>query len=386
MKVRIYKTIKDVDEKEWDAIVGHDRLICTYRYLEAIEKSRINDTRYYYPVVYEGEEIVAHTSVYFISTELDTFARGSIKKIITAIRRKWKGFLILRSLECGTPVALGNTISFRRGISQKDVLRRLIQAIERLAEEIHVKVVLVRDFHDHELSLFDYLIELGYVRIHNLPNTKLEIRWKNFDEYLNAMRSNYKRKVIKRMEKCSKGNVTFELIKNFSGYADDLERLWVNIYKNAKEYTRERLTSVFFRNIDRYLGDKSGIILAKKDGIPLGFSLLLFDEQTLISMFFGLDYKYNKEYYIYFNLYYKMIKLAVKEGFKNIDMGITTLIPKKDVGAVVVTLNMYMKHFNPFLNKIIPKVFDWMASREETGSREVFKTARERNVTREVHI
>jgi len=373
MKVKIYDSITEIGKKEWDSIVGKNHLICTYKYLEAIEKSQINDCRYYYPVIYDRDEIIAHACIYFISTKLDTFARGITKKIINLIRRKWKGFLILNSLECGTPVALGSTISFKNGVDKVAVIEQICQEIEDLAKKFRIKVVLFRDFYDEELSLYDHLIKLGYKRVHNLPNTTIEIRWNNFDEYLNSMRSNYKKKIKKRMEKCYRGNITVEIFKNFSNYADELEKLWMNVYGHAKEYKRERLSAIFFRNIDKCLGDCSAVILAKKDNIPIGFTLLLFDDETLIPMYSGLDYNCNKEYYIYFNLLYKIVEVGIKEGMKDIDMGITTLIPKKDIGANVAPLYVYMKHFNPLLNGVIPKVFDLMTPQDNIKSRNVFK-------------
>ena len=176
------------------------------------------------------------------------------------------------------------------------------------------------------------------------------------------------------MKKCQGGNVSFQVLRNFSEHADDLQKLWANVYNHATEYQRERLTTSFFRNIDKDLGDRSGIILARKGDIPVGCAILLFDDATLISMFFGLDYSYNKEYFIYFNLLYKIVELGIEEKMSDIDMGITTLAPKKDIGAYATTLNMYMKHFNPLLNKIVPKAFDIMTPQDDDGPRRVFKT------------
>ncbi len=130
MHAKVYNSITEVPEKAWDAIVENNRLICTHRYLEAVEKSEINDCRYFYPVLYENGEIIAHTCVYFISTELDTFAQGVTKKTTNTIRRCWKNFFILRSLECGTPVATGTTISFREGANRADVLETICMEVE----------------------------------------------------------------------------------------------------------------------------------------------------------------------------------------------------------------------------------------------------------------
>jgi len=54
-------------------------------------------------------------------------------------------------------------------------------------------------------------------------------------------------------------------------------------------------------------------------------------------------------------------------------MGITTLDPKKDMGSQIVNLNMYMKHSNPLLNRLLPVLFDMITPPDTTGPRNVFK-------------
>ncbi|MBU0683629.1 MAG: GNAT family N-acetyltransferase [Candidatus Omnitrophota bacterium] len=375
MDVCIHESVKDVDESKWDVIVGRNRLICRHKYIRAVEDSQINDCRYFYPVVYDGEDIIAHTSVYFISTELDLFAQGATKKIIHSIRKKRKDFCILRSLECGTPIALGNTISFKEGIDQRKVFTMLYEKIESLAKEMKVKVLLFRDFNEEETPFYDILKDLEYVKIHNLPNTKIDIKWKTFDEYLSAMRSQYRWKIVNRMKDFYKDDVFMEIVNEFSQYSGELERLCRNVYDQAKEYKRERLPAVFFENMDKYLGERSAIILAKKGKIPIGFTLLFFDDDILIPIFSGLDYNYNYDYSVYFNLLYKSVDVAIQNSMKCVELGITTLVPKKEIGAEVVPLNMYMKHFNSFLNRIVPKAFDLMTPQDKTKVVRVFKKA-----------
>jgi len=373
MKVKIYRSITELSEAEWDAIVGKDRILCTHKCIEAIEKSGFGEGRCYYPVVYDGNEIIAHASAYFISTELDLFAQGVIRKMICLVRRKWKNFFILRSLECGSPISIGNTISFRDGIDRAGALGALCHGIEGLAKELGINFLLFRDFYNEEVEFYDLLKERGYMKIHNLPNAEIKVRWKSFDEYLNSMRSNYRRKIIKRMDKCAKANISIRVVKNFSTHTPELKRLYDNVYDQAKEIKRERLAESFFQNINKYLGEKTVMLSAVKDDRLIGYMLLLFSGKTLITKFPGLNYDYNKEYCVYFNLFYKTIELAIETGMDNIDMGITTLDPKKDMGSDIVTLNMYMRHSNPFLNKILPTLFEMITPPDTTGPRNVFK-------------
>jgi predicted N-acyltransferase len=373
MNVKIYRSISEVNESRWDAIVGKDRIFCTHKYIEALEKSGMNEGKCYYVAAYDGDEIIAHASVYFISTELDVFAQGAIRKIVHLIRRKWKNFLILRSLECGPPVALGNTLSFKDGTDRGEALRSLCDGIEGLAKELGIKFILFRDFYEDDAGICGLLKGRGYENIHNLPKAEIKIRWKSFDDYLNSMRSNYRCKIVKSMEKCAKANISIRTLKNFSGNSRELKLLYDNVSRQAKEIQREHLTEIFFQDLNKYLGEKAVVLAALKDDKLIGFMLVLFNGKELIPALLGLDYDCNREYCIYFNLFYKTIELAFETGMDKIDMGITTLDPKKDMGSDIVVLNMYMKHSNPLLNKIISVLFDMVTPPDTTGPRNVFK-------------
>ncbi len=373
MKVKVHESIEKIDKTQWDSIIGRNRIICSHDYLKAVERSGINNCKYYYPVAYKDNKIIAHTSVYTISTELDLFAQGKTKQIIELIRRKWVNFLVLRSIECGTPVALGNTISFAEGADRAEAFESIHREIEGLGEKLNLKMFLFRDFYEKELCFFDSLTGKNYARIHNLPNAKIPIRWKSFEEYLDSMKSNYRRKIIKRMEHLYLNNVSVELLEDFSEYSDDLLRLWTNVNNNAKEYCREKLTASFFKNLDTCMGSRSRIILMKKNNVPVGCALLLFDDDVLVSMYYGLDYKYNKDFFLYFNLLYKTVEIAIEYGMKEVDMGITTLVPKKDLGADIIPLYMYMKYTMPGFRMLVPKAFDSMTPQDELMPRNVFK-------------
>jgi len=60
INTRVYESISEVDPDEWNSVVGCDRLIARHEYLLAVEKSNINDCKYFYPVIYDGNGIMAH--------------------------------------------------------------------------------------------------------------------------------------------------------------------------------------------------------------------------------------------------------------------------------------------------------------------------------------
>ena len=373
LRLEVIKSISEIDENKWDSIVGKDRIICSYRYLRAVEESKINDCDYRYLLVYDGNELVAHACVYSMSFELDVLARGMIKKAISMTRKIFPNFLRLKFVECGTPVALGNTISFAGGIQRRDALSLIAKGMEGVAMSKKIGLTLLRDFTDKETAFFDHLGADGYVRVLNLPNAVMDCHWNSFEEYLGDLKSHYRNDIKKQIKQARDKGISVEVRDNFEDIAFDLLKLWKNTYDRAREYRREILTEDFFKNISFYLEEKSKVILLKRGAKTLGFMLVLSDDFILRCMFLGMDYKHSKECAIYFNSFYNTIKLAIEENKKKVEMGITTISTKAHLGAYVEPLFMYMKHSNHFLNSIITGIFKFVTPNAQHDSKRVFK-------------
>lgn len=374
MHTIIHNSIHEIKPSEWNAIVGQDRLICRHEFLRAVEASNINDCRFFYPVVYSETGIRAHTCLYTITTDLDSFARGAARRIVNALRRPFPGFLRIRSLECGTPVALGHTFSFREGSPQNEIVCELLDAMNRLAHTQQVGVLLIRDFNPEQAPAFRFLQNLGFHRIHNLPYADMDIEWTSFDEYLQALRSPYRYKVQSWKKRFSDAGGRMLLLPRFADAAETLEKLWMNTYDRAVEYRRERLTAEFFRQCDIQLAERSSVIMALQGDKPVGFLLLLHDDQTLIPLFCGLDYTGHRSSGVYFNLFYQAIETAIAWRKKHIDWGITTMEPKTEIGAKVLPLEMYMKAFDSLRDALYPRLFSWMTPVTPPTGKKVFKS------------
>jgi len=373
MRTEVHTSITQIDRDEWNSIVAPNRLICRHEYLEAIENSQINDCRYFYPVIRdESGKLLAHTCLYFISTELDLFATGALKWGIQKIRNLWPSFLILRSVECGTPVALGNTISYADG-ECAELLAEIVRATENVAKEIGVKVLLFRDFYDGNLAFYDQFLDLGYKRIHNLPSVHMDVRWASFDEYLGSMRSEYRYRLRQRQVAFRKNGGDIHVWRSFGEHADLLARLWMNTFDKATEYKREVLTPAYFRELDRRLGDDCFLIVATLGQEPVGFCLMLHDGPLLSWVFSGLDYSKSRKSFAYFNMIYAVVDFGIQHAYREIDLGITTLIPKLDVGGEVTTQYMYMRHIGSPIGRLTPRLFDLMTPQPKVRKRNVFK-------------
>jgi predicted N-acyltransferase len=353
------------------------RLICTHRFLRAVQDAGINGCQFLYPTVYAGDRLVAHTSMYLITSELDMFGDGWLGKLVGGAARRFPALTRFFSLECGTPVALGTTISMLPDVDRPAVLRLLSDEAKRLAREHRTDGILFRDFLDSELGEFGLFGDLGFLRVPNLPVATLNVPWKTTQAYEADLRHSYRRAYRRRRRVLAEAGVTARVVVDFAPLANELAGLWRQVYDRASEYRREILPPAFFTRISEELGEESSVLLLEKDERPLAFALLLREENQLLWPYCGLDYAVNEQYELYFNLLYEIVHHAIRLGVPEVDMGITTLDAKKRVGATVQPLHMYMRHCGLLFREIGPRLFRLLTPGDGTPDYRVFKNSSE---------
>jgi len=370
LRIDVLPTIEAVDPVEWDGIVGEDGVIRSHAFLRAVERSSLNDCRFWYLLARDAEgRLLGHCSVFRISLFLDLFATGPMARLTSAIRRVMPGFMRLQMLECGTPVALGHLFSFAPGADRPSLTAAFAERIDRLARDERLHRRVIRDFTPTEMPAFDAFAKRGYKTVPNLPDCVLDNRWPSFDDYLKSMRSEYRYKVRRRMQSAARAGIRCEVRTSFADLAPRLEALWTATYQRSREYQREILTARWFEEMDA-LGDRSRVVLLLKGDLVVAFAFVLVDDRTLRFLYTGLDYEHNREDSLFFNLLYHVVRTGIELRRPHIELGITTYPPKMDVGGRRSTLLMYMKHSRV---PIVTTLFRLMTPAHPEGGRHVFR-------------
>lgn len=373
MRIEVHNTIEAVSPHAWDEVAGADAVIRTHGFLLAVERSQINDCRYWYVTAWDGDRLVAHCSFFSISFFLDIFAEGAVARAFGAVRRVFPGFLRLRLMECGSPVALGHMFSIRPECAAADVLPQFIAAIEATARAEGIAMLVTRDFTPEQMGEFEAFKTRGYGVVDNLPDCVLENRWATFDDYLASMRSEYRYKIRKRIGVAQKAGIRAEVRGDFADLAPRLRALWHNTFQRSREYQREILTETYFEQMDRCLGDQSCVVLLKKGDEIVAFALVLLDARTLRFIYTGLDYEHNREDCLFFMLLYEVVRLGIERGRPLMELGFTTYPPKMDVGAQLQPLRMWMKHSRRSLSPAVVALFRATTPAQKVTARKVFR-------------
>lgn len=360
LETRIFKSITEVSPAAWDAIRGPDTHISSHAFIRAVEESSINDCDFDYPVIYQNGEIVAHTCVYSITTDLAVFSKGAAHTIIATIRKVFPGFLAIKLVECGSPVQVGNMITISDKCADKNAaLRLLCDAVERIAARKRIKLLLIRDYYEHNRLFFDQLKNWGYHEVPNLPDTFMEIHWSTFDDYVKSMRSRYRNRLKSRYRIIKPRNVTWESVIGFGEYAEVFARQCKNIFDNAREYAREILPPAFYENLSQYVGERAQVIVFREKGRIVAHGLMMFEDTAVRSMYVGKEFD-DSATDLYAIILLEQAKLAIERGYKLFKVGITSYTFKSEMGAKLIPVHMYMKHREAWFPWLIPWVFTKM--------------------------
>lgn len=371
IQVAVTDSITQISVARWNGLVSRDEPQLRHDFLCAAEKSGVINNPRYVTVERHGE-LIAVAVTDDLPIDLLTLAAPNLKSLATKIRRgPLRNFLMLKSVACGPIITncrpnlyISPDLS---GQARAEVNAALIKAIDALPGGG------LRVFFEHPLESADDLqnafSENGYVRALSLPGTRLEIIWPNFDAYIGAMRKFYRRTI--RHDQKVGANLEFNIERDFGHLAPEIHRLYLNVLARAKSGFEE-LTEEFFREIGSCEDARLVTARLKTTGELVGVELLLLGETGMQDLYTGVNYDYNDECNLYFNLIYPGIAMACENGYQRLTTGQTSYKFKSRLGVETFDLFIFLKHRNPLVNAFLHRFHPVFCPETETFHHHVF--------------
>lgn len=370
-RVQVFASIHDLPAAAWDEIAGPAAAPRSHAYLAAIEASGINDCRYFYPVVFDAAgRVLAQACVYTITTDLTQTLPERWQSVAAALKRLWPGFLQVKITECASPLVPGHSISVRAGAPRAALIRRLGEAVADLARREGSRLVVFRDFLDAERVDADALFDAGYKRASNMPLARIRVRWTSYDEYLDAMRSRYRKDLKRRLERVERGGQHALRLTRFAAHATLWAEQVATMYERSKSFKRERIGARYYEEMERIPADYRMVLAAERDGHLVAHGLVLFDAEHTIATYFGRDA--GPPGNEWFHLLNEVIRLGIERGSRYICLGLGSYDAKSLVGADFEALHCYARSTLPWVNWLMRRMPDRMA-RPEVRARRIFR-------------
>lgn len=361
-----------VAAEDWDALVSPGNGPLRHDYLAAWDLAELPGLRSR-PVVAWADgspRPVAAAPGHFYDLDLPRVRSPHLPAAVRAIRRLWPGFLNARVYELGSPTPLTNPFLVDDADRRRPAAEALIAAAVEEARSGGARFLLVQNFARRSVPAAAELARRGFAPVPMLPTAVVDLPYDSFDAYLGAMRASYRRRARRTLERSA--DLRAERLDEFADIADELGRLWRLVYDRASELKREVLPAAFFRALSD-LDDVSVLAMRRGDGSIASFALLLADHPWLSFLYCGFEEVAGRDEGAYFRLLYEIVRLGIEGGFRQIDLGMTTLEPKLDVGGVPVPLFAWVKHRNPLLQRLMLALANGPLRPPEVARRNVFK-------------
>jgi len=187
----------------------------------------------------------------------------------------------------------------------------------------------------------------------------------SFEEYLNALRSPYRRRVKKAL---SKGENL--LVRGFDrqAFSETHYRLYLSIMART-ENPLEVLPLEFFREYEAEFLE----FIDKKTGGVIGFVQLKTMNHRLHFLFGGFEKQENEGRELYTNMLLAILKTGIDRKVKVIEFGQTAEASKLKLGCREVPKYMMVHHSNSFLNRIIQGLLPLLTYKPYPIQHHVFK-------------
>jgi len=368
LQVEVKRSVDEIDAEAWNGLVAnHDRMLAQ-EVLAAIEHSRLENASHWYLTFYDRCHIVAVAVLSEFEVSLDLLLSRRIQKLVAKIRNVWSSFLRIRILFCGLPLSVGRSaLAIPDKRYQPAVVKKLVETMQELAELNKTRYMCLKEFTANEMSCLGHLRELGFFKAYSIPKMTFHLNWSDYPTYLQSMRHNYRRMILKNLKKLGldhhgpvlshptaveRIDAELRLVSLSECSPLQFHRLYSQVIHRA-EHRLEILNESFFEKLYEALGYDLEILAVISQGRIIGSALLIADKGSLAFLLAGLDYERRDAHDVYMNLLHGIVALAFERKCEIVDLGQTCYWLKQRIGATPEEMCFWFRAKNRSIHMVL---------------------------------
>jgi hypothetical protein len=363
----MFDSIDHVKEETWNALAG-DEFFMRTDYLRVLEKHPPSNMKFRYAMMHRGNkpvgvccfQVIEFTGESFGSlTDPEGREKDSVKKALKDFLKRKAEKIRIRLLIAGNAFSSGqHGFVFSEEIEAKEAFRALADVIYRVsrADKLFGKVsaVLVKDFDPGMEKFSKELKHFKYYDFRVEPAMILDLdpAWKNFEDYLGAMSSKYRKRAKTIMKNGSALKIRSLSASEIQKNGERIMQLFDAVHLKAK-FRLASLTIGYFAELKRVFGDDFMLHAYFLGDTMVGFRTTIVTPHSTDAHFVGLDYSVNRDHDVYQNMLYDYVKETFDRGRRTLFLGRTASEIKSTIGAKPLELYCYARHRNPLHNRFI---------------------------------
>ncbi len=350
----------------WDTVTAHRGALMERAYFRELERALPDNLDLRYALLYRDAEPVAAMAMQLVTLDgarlrksrAGSGLRALASRAVTAAAEQFSA----RVLVVGNLLSYGcHGIAIRPDVEHDaDIWHGIGEAAYRVRRaEKHAgsaDFVLIKDLTAAEMKRSHLLHDLGYRPIETEPNMVLALStsWKTYDDYLAALSAKYRKNIRSRVLKpIEDAGLTLEPVDDVAAIAPRLQALYLAVHENAA-VRPVTLGEHYWPALARAAGSRARFAVLRRGAEILGFIVTLReDDDTAIGYHIGFDREAAAQWPLYLRLLQRTVEDAIALGARRVSLGRTALEPKAALGAKPEPLNVWVRHRQPVLNKLL---------------------------------
>ena len=283
------------------------------------------------------------------------------------------------TIVCGNLLLTGKYgFYFKDTVPRDDQFNIVRKAIDKLIDylnTLNIKpgLVLVKDFFSQDIPVkAEHQADYTKFTVQPKMILNLDPNWKTFDDYLEDMKSKYRVRARKAMQKATNIKKVVFQEEDIATHRKVIHTLYKNVSDQA-DFNAFVLHEQYFENLKAALGDKMTFTTYWVDDKMVAFFTSIKNYDVLDAHFLGYDPVYLQENQLYLNMLYDLVREGIDKKVAQIDMSRTAVEIKSTVGAIPYDMFLYLKHTNAMLNKTVDFVLGLVKPEEQYVIRSPFR-------------
>lgn len=364
---------------QWEVLVQNTSSFLKKPYLQALEDALPKDYQFYYLLIYQESELIGFALAHsFFFKGIDSV---KIDEQSTPIRQSIQRIL-LRQLNFNFLVLGNATLTGEYGFYFKpkipcdlhfDLLRQAANQLNKTLSS-KIDILVVKDLEENKKDAGEILLQKRFHKMYIQPNMMMDIpnNWKDFGDYLGALRSKYRVRVKRAFKKLGVIKTKWLEEEDLVTHQAQMYLLYQQVAQNA-EMNVQQFPEHYFLSLKQQLQSDFQVLGYFLDDQLIGFSTAIHDHTHLEAHFLGFDMRINQQHQLYLNMLFDLIRYAIEQGAENIAFSRSAIEIKSSVGAIPQALHSYVKHSNPLINSLLPLFLRFLSGEQEWVWRSPFK-------------
>lgn len=372
-QIDVARHIRTIAPQLWDSILDPEDLQASHAFVRTCQESCDAQTPFWFLTIQKGPDLVCCAVFFAMEVSLDLLAPRWTRRVVRCARRWTPSLMKLPVLFCGLPVSFGRScLRFRPGAPAAELIRIVDATMQQIAHEQKIDLVCLKEFDEHENTQLSCLTQRAYFVAPSLPACTLPLRWKSFDQYVAAMRADYRRQVMQTLQCRDAADWRLHQTNCFQHHIPRMFELYARVMDRA-DHQLERLTLLFFESFFVHMRAHAHVLLIEHGEILKAFALILKGPKVSTFLLTGFDEIDFGPAQLYPNLVLFVIQDAIESGAEQLEMGQTSYLLKTRLGGVLSSRTIYLRSRSGWRNRLLKTATPMLFPKTVTPPRRVFR-------------